>query len=223
MEAISSENILLDKYFAGLFCSPSTFFSDNKRWNIINTIMQYINKKDASPVLFPGAPFADIKAPSDAAFSCQVRNDGLSYSVNPDVPFGKFCEEVQHMGKLYKSEFKDIFFNKIGVVIYFRLKVTDPIEYLKKFLKVPKVNNIRQSQVHINYEEIQNDIKYNFNINLMANGLNKTMKGSLDVNTKTTPKGIEFMSLDQITTIYTYVYDYFKDQNKFIKFLNNEE
>jgi hypothetical protein len=221
MTEITKDKITVEKYFAGLFTSESRLFTDNSKWLILSSILKIINKTNSTPILFPGAPFANIQIPGNNAFSCQIRFDGFSYSDGVEIPFGKFCEDVKSIGEIYKQELKDVFLKKIGLVISFRLDVDKPTEYLKNFLKLNTQDRITQSDFHINYKKEEQGILYNFNISLLADDNSKIVRGSFDVNSADPMKGAEIMVLDQVKSIYEYAYSYFYDENKFIKFLNN--
>lgn len=221
MTEITKNEIAVEKYFAGLFTAPSRLFTDNNKWLIINNILKIINKSNATPILLPGAPFANIQILGNPSFSCQVRPDGFSYSDSVEIPFGKFCEDAKNIGEVYKQELKDTFFKKIGLVIFFRLNIDKPTEYLSNFLKLNTSDKIVQSDFHINFKRNEQGVLYNFNINLLADDNLKIVRGSFDVNTADPIKGTEVMVLDQLQPLYDYAYSYFQDEGRFIKFLNN--
>lgn len=221
MVEITKDKITIEKYFAGLFTSESRLFTDNNKWLILSNTLKIINKNNATPILFPGVPFANIQIPGNNVFSCQIRHDGFSYSDGAEIPFGKFCEDVKNIGEVYKQELKDVFFKKIGLVISFRLNVDKPTEYLKNFLRLNTQDRIVQTDFHINYKKEEQGVLYNFNINLLADDNLKIVRGSFDVNTVDSMKGTEIMVLDQVKPIYEYAYSYFYDEDEFIKFLNN--
>jgi hypothetical protein len=221
MIEITKDIITVEKYFAGLFTAESKLFTDNNKWLIISNILKIINRQNATPMLLPGAPFANIQIPGNNAFSCQIRHDGFSYSDSAEVPFGKFCEDIKNIGETYIQELKDVFLKRIGLVIFFRINVDAPTEYLKKFLQLNSKDKITQSDFHINYKKEEQGVLYNFNINLLADDNLKIVRGSLDVNTTDAMKGTEIMVLNQVKQIYDYAYSYFYDSEKFVKFLNN--
>jgi|GEM_PF-6329183 len=221
MPEITKNEVEIVRFFSGVFAAPTRLFTDNNKWLIINAILKIFNKSNATPILLPAAPFANIQIPGNSAFSCQIRPDGFSYSDSVEIPFGKFCEDVKNIGEIYKQELKDTFFKKIGLVIFFRLKIDKPTEYLSNFLQLRMNDKIIQSDFHINFKKNEEGVLYNFNINLLADDNLKIVRGSLDVNSTDPIKGTEVMVLEQVRSLYNYAYSYFHDEGKFIKFLNN--
>jgi hypothetical protein len=223
MSIITKDQIIIEKYFSGLFTPNSKLFTDNNKWVVSDGVLKHLSREKARPVLIPGAPFVNIEIPGNNVFFCQLRVNGLSYSDSGEVPFGKFCEDAKNIAEIYQKIINDTFFNKMGIVFYFRINTEDPIKFMGNFMKVNISGDNLQSDFHINFQEKgENNLLYNFNINLAGSKNQKVVMGAFDINTRDTSPGNEVMTLEQMKYVYEYAYEYFFNENKFIKIINNK-